>query len=775
MSDIFTVTASLVALGASIVSGPLGPVDARPALDLKDSANRGVVAVAYRDGELAGTIGRQSPKAAYGDFPPLFFEALKSAEDGSFSRHMGVDPAGIARAGIDLVRSAATGAAPGVGGSTLTQQLAKNVVTGASRSISRKLADMISAVETESVASKKEILESYANAVYFGRGSHGAKEAAQNWFGKDWDKLDLGEIAFLAGIVQAPSALDPLKHPDAARTRRDYVLDRMVADGVVSRAAADAAKAEPIDVVQPKTASVQPEASLPDPDFWALAFARRELRQRDGTKASGNPVGGEQAMVLPISGTAQAIAEKDLKDGLKNWQDAVGDAPLGSVFDRNVDNLSDSATVADAAQAIAPTLPDGALRVVVRKAASGGLGLMLADDGTADGTDALKGLSPPKGAREGDVYVLLPGGKKLSGRPRIQGAAVAIDLNSGSILASVGGVRNWASQFDRTQAERQPGSAVKPFLYLAALEQGYSPTEMISDAPVSMNVDGMDGENVWAPQNYGGEGGSGYVPLYVGLEKSLNRVAARLVMQIGSTPFQDVLAQAGAYPANDDRLLLPSAALGTVETTPERMARAVAALDPERSTIADPWPLQEIQRMMRGVVVRGTAAGAFRNGPDGVVGKTGTSQQDRDAWFIGRTGDIALAVWVGRDDDQPLPVVHGRAATGGAVAAPIFAQIVRDFRKAGLSSARIDATPFQPDGTTDPYGGYDGYSADAGGWDNQSRSADWYPPPPPGGDPNGVYVGSVPGGQFDGNGDLQPWPRRRGPGNTRLSDGVGLY
>ena len=217
MSDIFTVTASVVALGASILSGPLGPLDARPALDLHGAPNSGVVAVAYRDGELAGTIGKDSPKAAYGDFPPLFFQALQSAEDASFSRHMGLDPAGIARAGIDLVRSATSGAAPGVGGSTLTQQLAKNVVTGSSRSIARKLADMISAVETESVASKKEILESYANAVYFGRGSHGAKDAAQNWFGKDWDKLDLGEIAFLAGIVQAPSALDPLKHPEGCQ------------------------------------------------------------------------------------------------------------------------------------------------------------------------------------------------------------------------------------------------------------------------------------------------------------------------------------------------------------------------------------------------------------------------------------------------------------------------------------------------------------------------------------------------------------------------------
>ena len=385
-------------------------------------------------------------------------------------------------------------------------------------------------------------------------------------------------------------------------------------------------------------------------------------------------------------------------------------------------------------------------------------------------------VAVPKGAAAGDVYVLLPGKGRLAGRPRIQGAAVAIDLSTGKVLASVGGVRNWASQFDRTQAERQPGSSVKPFLYLAALEQGYSPTDMISDAPVSMNVDGMDGQNVWSPDNYDGEGSGGYVPLFVGLEMSLNRVAARLVMQIGSEAFQSVLSRAGAYPANDDRLLLPSAALGTVETTPERMAHAVAALDPRSSNIADPWLLQNLEKMMRGVVVRGTAAAAFRHGPDGVVGKTGTSQQDRDAWFIGRTGDVALAVWVGRDDDQPLPIVGGHAATGGAVAAPIFAQIVRDLRKAGLSSAKINVTPFPNDVSADPYGAGDGYSADAGGW-GPPPSADWYPPPPAGGDggPDGAYGGPPPDGRIGTNAELQPWPPRAGARRPRLLNGAGLY
>ena len=758
MSDIFTVTASVVALGASIVAGPVGPIDARPALDLHNSANHGVVAVAYRDGELAGTIGNQSSTAAYGDFPPLFFKALEAAEDSSFPQHMGVDPAGIARAGIDLVRSRLSGGSPDIGGSTLTQQLAKNVVTGSNRSISRKLADMVSAVETESVASKDQILESYANAVYFGRGSHGAKDAAENWFGKDWKDLDLGELAFLAGLVQAPSALDPLVHPEAAKARRDYVLDRMVDEGVITRDKANAAEAGPIDVIKPRRVSVVPQEAMSDSDFWALAFARRQLSRTQQDAASS---GEDEAMVLPLESSAQRIAEDDLATGLEKWQAAVGDEPLGSVFDKGLSDLSDPGAVVDAANAVAPRLPKGAVRVVVEKSASGGRALTAAVSDKAADVPDLADVPVPKGAEAGDVYVLMPGKKKLEGRPRVQGAVVAISLSTGQTILSVGGVRSWASQFDRTQAARQPGSSVKPFLYLAALEQGDSPTALISDAPVAMDVDGMDGEDVWSPQNYDNEGTKGYVPLFVGLEKSLNRVAARLIMQIGGAPFRDVLVKAGAYPAADDRLLLPSAALGTIETTPDRMAHAVAALDPQTSNIADPALLEDIQKMMRGVVTRGTAWAAFRNGPDGVVGKTGTSQNERDAWFIGRTGDIAMAIWVGRDDDKPLPKVHGSSPTGGVVAAPIFAQIIRDLRKANLSSTLVDATPFPNDMV-------------AGGYGNQGYGSGWFPPAP-NGDQNSDYAGGQRGGGYYGNAAPPGWGGQGRGRSSQVMTGAGLY
>lgn len=762
MSDIFTVTASIVALGASIVAGPVGPIDARPALDLHDAAGHGVVAVAYHDGELAGTLGNQTSSAAYGDFPPLFFKALQAAEDSSFEKHMGVDPAGIARAGIDLVRNRLSGGAPDVGGSTLTQQLAKNVVTGSSRNIARKLADMVSAVETESVATKDQILESYANAVYFGRGSHGAKDAAENWFGKSWKQLDLGEIAFLAGLVQAPSALDPLDHPDAAKARRNYVLDRMVDEGMISREQEQTAEAKPIDVIKPRRISVVPQVAMSDANFWALAFARRELASSNNKAGSGKRPSDGEALVLPLESTAQKIVEDDLRTGLEKWQAAVGDTPLGSVFDKGLKDLSDKSAVIDAAEAVAPRIPKDAVRVVIARAPSGGRSLMVAADAGAAGAPDITGIPVPKGADVGDVYVLLPGQKRLAGRPKVQGAVVAISLKTGETIASVGGVRSWASQFDRTQAARQPGSSVKPFLYLAALEQGDSPTALISDAPVAMDVDGMDGEDVWSPQNYDNEGTKGYVPLFVGLEKSLNRVAARLIMQIGGVPFRDVLVKAGAYPPDDSRLLLPSAALGTIETTPDRMAHAVAALDPQTSTLASPDLLDDIQRMMRGVVVRGTGYWAFHNGPDGVVGKTGTSQNERDAWFIGRTGDVAMAVWVGRDDDKPLPKVHGSSPTGGVVAAPIFAQIIRDLRKANLSSELVDATPYPNDMV-------------AGGYGNPSYGSGYFPPAPQGGAPDNVDAGTQGVGAYDGSSGAPAWNGQARQRSTQIMNGAGLY
>lgn len=691
MSDLFTALAGVVALGASIVSGPVGPVEARPELALHRQLG-GPVDVLYRDGEPAGILRPSRPTMRYQDMPPLFLAALKASEDRDFDRHLGVSPAGLARAALGLFKT--TGA--GVGGSTLTQQLAKNLVAGNERSLSRKLAEIVSAVETEAVASKEEIIESYANAVYFGRGSHGAANAAANWFGKTWSDLDTGEIAFLAGVVQAPSALDPRRNPERASARRDYVLSRMRQNRLIDAGQARQAASAPLQTVARNGSPSENAGS--DGDFWAIAMAER-IRRSLAPEASGGDsdaagaagVGDHAVLRLPLDSAAQKIASTALGRGLEGARRAMPDQPLGSVRDVGVDPDAPAEDLLDAARSVAGVVPAGWRRAVVR--ARLGMG-DTAGKGVKAGllTEGGENLSvaPPASASPGDVF-LLDEKNRLRGRPSVQGAVVVIDLGTGEPLAVAGGVETWASGFDRTTAMRQPGSAIKPFLWLAALEDGFSPYSPVSQARVMMR----SGDTVWTPSNYGGGRDTGTVALYKGLEESLNTVAARLIFEIGTEKFRDVLERAGAYPKGLPRLLLPSASLGAVETTPMRMARAVARLDPRRSTLSDEPRLVDIERMMRGVVLRGTAWRVFQEGPDGVAGKTGTSQDNRDSWFVGRTGDIALAVWTGRDDDRPMAYIAGRPVTGASLAAPIAADIVRELRKAGISREEIETPPFE--------------------------------------------------------------------------------
>lgn len=717
MSDFFTVMAGIVALGAPVAAGPVGPVEVRPAIVLHKADEAHDIVVSWRDGSRAGVLPASAGTVSVDELPRIFLDALKATEDADFDRHMGIDPAGLARAAIGWIAGGR-----GVGGSTLTQQLAKNAVTGSDRTVWRKLAEMISAVQTEAVLSKNEILESYANAVFFGRRSDGARNAARNWFGKDWASLDTGEIAFLAGVLQAPSGLDPQRNPDTglarARARRDHVLERMVIEGVIDQESRDRAMQGAVETIEPRTGR-EIWAAPSDARFWATTLARR-LVSGGGSKNGGllQQESGALQIVLPLDRRAQEIAAEALDDGLRAMRDLLPDGALANLADLDQPDVADAlgrlfridesshaveaarATLMEAARAAVRSLPPDARRAIVLRH-QGDIRLLAEDGSRLDGQDLdTRSRRMLDKARHGDVFVVTesePGEDRLLlGRPAVQGAVVAIDVATGRPIASVGGVESWASQFDRTQARRQPGSTIKPFLWLAALERGYPPGMEVEDAPIKIAMD----DGIWRPSNYGG-GSQGWVPLYRALELSLNNVAVRLSLDFGPQALRDMASRAGAYdPAEWDdmrRLMLPSAALGSVETTPERMARAVAALDPHHSTIARERDLEALEAMMRGVLTRGTAWRAFQDGPDGIVGKTGTSQDHRDAWFIGRSGDVALAVWVGRDDSRPMPAMGGRAATGGSLAAPIAAQIFQAFFDEGLSSARISTRPFGSD------------------------------------------------------------------------------
>lgn len=671
MSDAFSVLAGIVALAAPVFAGPAGPYEARPALALHNTVEAGAsrsIAVAYRDGETITRIGVDHLTLRRQDLPDGFVNALLAVEDASFMRHMGVDPTGIGRAAFGVVSGNDSG-----GGSTLTQQFVKNTLSGARRTYERKIEEAIAAVMTESVSTKDEILESYANVVFFGRRAEGAEAAARNWFGREWNDLDLPQNAFLAGVLQAPSALDPLRSPERAKSRRDHVLGRLAQVGQLTQAELERAVATPIDVIPPLP--LPPATpSLSDADFWAISDARRFLRGDNFLSLQG-----EDDFRVTLDKQAQNLAQASLDAMLADLNAVTGYSPLGNVA--STLKAGGGSEVWSEARKFVGQMPEGSRRIVII-------------DGRPVGEPGVAGPTPdaetkvPSGARNGDVYVMLADGM-VHGRPRVQGALVAIDVSTSEPIASVGGTASWASAFDRTRANRQPGSAIKPFLFLAALEAGFRYDSYIPNAPVTFEV----GDEIWTPGNYG-EATYEDVPLYFALERSFNLVAARLGRDTGFRAFQRLLERANVYPMDTRNLLYPSSAIGAVETTPFRMAMGTAALDWRVSDLSSAANLQDLERMMRGVVVRGTATRAFSGSPVAVAGKTGTSQSYRDAWFIGRTGDLAFAVWIGRDDDKPLPSLSGRHGTGGALAAPVAAQFTRNMQEAGLTQVVLDLEPF---------------------------------------------------------------------------------
>ena len=460
MSDAFTVLAGIVALAAPVFAGPAGPYEAKPALALHDTVEAGAsrsIAVAYRDGEAITQIGVDRLTLPREDLPDGFVNALIAVEDASFTRHMGVDPTGIGRAVFGIASGNDSG-----GGSTLTQQFVKNTLSGARRTYERKIEEAIAAVMTESISTKDEFSKSYANVVFFGRRAEGAEPAARNWFGREWTELTLPQNAFLAGVLQAPSALDPLRSPERAKSRRDHVLGRMAQMEQITQAELEQALATSIDVIPPIPL---PEATpaLHDADFWAISDARRFLRG-DNFLA----LAGEEEFRVTLDKTAQELGQAALDTMLANLNRVTGYSPLGNVSGKIGSGQAGEMDQAwREARRFVGQLPEGSRRIIIVD------GRPVAEPGPSEPAPTAE-TSVPRGARDGDVYVMLADGT-IRGRPRVQGALVAIDVGTGAPIASVGGTGSWASAFDRTRANRQPGSSIKPFLWLAALEAGFGP------------------------------------------------------------------------------------------------------------------------------------------------------------------------------------------------------------------------------------------------------------------------------------------------------------
>jgi penicillin-binding protein 1A len=657
--------------------------------------------------------------------------AFLSAEDKNFYHHPGVDPVGLARAVITNIR---TGARQGA--STITQQVAKNFLLSSDQTYERKIKEAILSFRIEQAYSKDRILELYLNEIFFGLNSYGIAGAALTYFNKSVNELTISETAYLAALPKAPNNYHPFRHTERAIERRNWVIDRMVENGYVSLEDGAEAKAQPLNVVPRRGGSY-----LFASEYFAEEV-RREMIDRYGNDALYE---GGLSVRTTLDPKLQALARKALHKGLINYDERRGFRGPVTKLDMNADwgaQLAEVESLRDVPEwtvAVVLSATDDAVDVGLRpgREASGAVaaerptGTILADDMkwafrlNIDGDDRRNVKSAAEVLNPGDVVYVeqieVEGVQRLRLRqpPKVQGALVAMDPHTGRVLAMVGGFSFAQSEFNRaTQAQRQPGSAFKPFVYAAALDNGYTPASVVLDAPIEI----VSGGELWRPKNYGG-GSAGPSTLRLGIERSRNLMTVRLAQDMGMNLVAEYAERFGVY---DDMLPVLAMSLGSGETTVMRMVSAYSVLanggkqikpslidriqdrygktifkheertcdacvatawlsqeEPEvvdtREQVLDPMTSYQITSMMEGVVTRGTAASKV-NLDRPTAGKTGTTNEEKDAWFVGYTADLVAGVFIGFDTPTPM----GRGSTGGALAAPVF----NDFMQAALEGTR---------------------------------------------------------------------------------------
>ncbi len=696
------------------------------------------------DGRLLAEYAREKrvfvPASA---IPARVKNAFVAAEDKNFYRHFGIDPLGILRAVIDNIQRLGQNRRP-VGASTITQQVAKNFLLSNEVSIERKIREAILAIRMERAFTKEHILELYLNEIFLGRRSYGVAAAALNYFDKSLDELTIGEAAFLAGLPKAPSRYDPERNPEAAYERRDYVIGRMLEDGYITPGEAEAARDEPL-LLRKRAATEIARA-----DFF-VEEVRRRLVDRFGEEGFYEGGLSVRATVLP---RLQDIADRVLRDGLSAYDRRRGGwrGPAGRI------ELAEGTDWREELERFDPGFDLLHWRkAVVLDADAGGAELGFADGGT--GVLPLEELvwarpvdedgrlgAEPRTATEvlapGDIVLVEAleeeGRYALRQRPEVEGALVAMDPHTGRVLAMSGGFSFRQSQFNRaTQAERQPGSAFKPFVYLAALEAGMTPASIVLDAPIV--VDQGPGLPKWKPANYS-DRFYGPSTLRLGLEKSRNLMTVRLAQEIGMPRILEVAERFGigegmapllssALGSNEVTLLRLTTAYAMlvnggrrvepvfVERIQDRFGRTVLAADtrpcegcrsevwdggpppapPERrEQVVDPRIAYQIVHLLEGVIERGTGRRARDLGRP-LAGKTGTTNDSRDAWFMGFSPDLVVGVWVGFDTPKSL----GPRETGASAALPIWKAFMGEalegrpptpFRMPpGVVNVRIDA------------------------------------------------------------------------------------
>jgi penicillin-binding protein 1A len=703
------VMAGVALLGAIALAGLVVAIyaawlfhDLPDASDLADYRPATATRVYAGDGTLIGEFSDERRiYVPYEQIPLPVVQAFLAAEDRNFFNHGGIDVGGLGRAMFKNVFNAATGRRL-EGGSTITQQVAKNVLLTNETSINRKVKEAILANRLEATLTKPQILELYLNEIFLGYRSYGVAVAAYNYFGKSLSQLTPDEAAFLAALPKGPNNYHPKRFPGAAKGRRDWVLGEMNQNGWLDDEALATARARPLT-----TQDAPRRAQYADADFF-VEEARRQAIRRFGQEEVNR---GGYYMRTTLDPTLQSAARDALMRGLENYDRRHGwRGPWGTTD--FADGWQDTAMEGRRPPerrtweaAAVESVAGNAVRI--RTARQDRTGTLLPAD--AAWANANRQL------RRGDlIFVERQGGQyTLKQVPNVNGALVAIEPQSGRVLAMVGGYSYGLSSFNRaTQAERQPGSAFKPFVYAAALEGDYTPASIVLDAPISF-AGGANGGR-WTPENYSREY-YGPQSLRRGLELSRNVMTVRLAQAVGMNNIVDLSRKMGVSDTLQPNL---SVSLGAGETTPYRLTAAYAAFvnggrrvnpylielvqDRDGETIfraddrrcrdcgrpfsgqesprlplrgeqvIDPITAYQISSMLEGAVQRGTGASARGLGR-WVGGKTGTTNEYRSAWFVGFSSDIVVGVFIGFDDNRPL----GRGETGATGPVPVFNEFMQ--------------------------------------------------------------------------------------------------
>ena len=650
------------------------------------------------------------------EIPQAVQQAFVAAEDKRFFEHRGIDERSVIRA---FMSSFAKTGRP-QGGSTITQQVAKNLLVGDDVTYERKMREMIVAARVERTLSKPEILELYLNSIYLGRRSWGIEMAAQSYFGKRARDLTLEEGALLAGLTKGPSFYNPDRHPARVQQRLAYVLGRLAEDGAISAEAAQQAAANPPRLVA--NDRVRREVG-----FHYVDYVAREAKK---VAKLSSLTADSYVVRSTIHPELQRATEVALQDGLARYERSHGRARFaGSEM-----NLADAIRRVEAKGLADPSVPAwrqvfGTARMplydvhwpaaIVLDKGSEKAGMRV---GLRDGRILPLNVhgSVRKLLNQYDVvYVSVTEGRgkataraDLRARPKVQGAAVVLENKTGKVLAMAGGFSYPLSQLNRTsQSQRQPGSALKPLSYLAALGKGLQPNTIIPDTPLTLPPIGggryAQEKDYWSPKNYDG-GSSGQLTLRRALENSKNLATAHLLdggiadepeksldrlcdlakeAQIYTSCMRYYPFVLGAQPVRPIDLAAFYAAIANEGTRPTPYAVESISKGEEviyrhqpspgiRIGSADNVAFFQLKTMLQGVLSRGTARSIGAYAPY-VGGKTGTSDEENDAWFVGFTNDVTVAVWVGYDNADGKRRTLGKGATGGHTAVPIFDPIIK--------------------------------------------------------------------------------------------------